>query len=745
MPLRRRRLLANLLAVSALSVAGVPAIGARVAAATTPAAVSVNELTPAPADGIFHLEGHGFGGGAGLSQWGAQGGAEQGASAATILSHYYPTTTLTPVAPSSIRVLLSGTPSGSVPLTSANGLTVTGADGAATTPPADPAHAHLRLVVTGRALRLQNSADGTTWSSEAAVAAPATITDSAAAILVGEADGTTKSYRGELTVSVSGANPRAVDDVAMEDYLRGVVPRESPASWLPAALQAQAVAARTYAAYLTSRAAAGSSYDLCDTSACQVYGGAGAETANTDAAVAATAGQELLAGGAPIAAQYGASNGGWTVDGGQPYLAAVADPWDGVDAGNTNHSWTATLTASQVQAKFPAVGTLTALAVTRRDGNGDFGGRALTVVLTGHDAAGNPTSVATTGGNFGLRSSWWHVAGQTSTIAATPVPTTIGLQPVTPFRVVETAKQSTTARRVVITGLHGVPANAAAVFVVASTGRLSKAQHGDLLVWPSGSSRTGALALARLSGASTATGSGLVRLGPDGALDVATSTSTAGLELTVLGWAGTSAAAGFSATAGSPLLTRTTVSRGTHALAMPKTPVGALAALVSVTGSSVGRAGNLTVAGAPIQTLSATPQTTTLLVPPGAKVAVSQPARLRVQFLGWLTPTGARLTTLRAVGRATTTVGSRGGFIRLTGAPVPAGAKTVVSLLTETSAVAGDVSTYPHGSTSGQVIAAPQGRAVTTLLVATLKDGLLVVKSPAKTTKVQLTVLGWGS
>jgi SpoIID/LytB domain protein len=62
----------------------------------------------------------------------------------------------------------------------------------------------------------------------------------------------------------------------MESYLRGVVPAEvSPSLWPQEAMRAQAVAARTYAAY--ERAHAGSrAYDLCDTAACQAYGGASA-------------------------------------------------------------------------------------------------------------------------------------------------------------------------------------------------------------------------------------------------------------------------------------------------------------------------------------------------------------------------------------------------------------------------------------------------------------------------------------
>ena len=58
----------------------------------------------------------------------------------------------------------------------------------------------------------------------------------------------------------------------MENYVRSVVPSEMPTSWAMEAVKAQAVAARTYAAKLRSRATA-SGYDICDTTACQVYSG----------------------------------------------------------------------------------------------------------------------------------------------------------------------------------------------------------------------------------------------------------------------------------------------------------------------------------------------------------------------------------------------------------------------------------------------------------------------------------------
>ncbi len=74
----------------------------------------------------------------------------------------------------------------------------------------------------------------------------------------------------------------------LERYVRGVVAAEMPSSWPLAALEAQAIASRTYA--LTDHAG-GSRFDVYSDTRSQVYLGHAAETAATNAAVAATAGQ----------------------------------------------------------------------------------------------------------------------------------------------------------------------------------------------------------------------------------------------------------------------------------------------------------------------------------------------------------------------------------------------------------------------------------------------------------------------
>jgi SpoIID/LytB domain protein len=124
-----------------------------------------------------------------------------------------------------------------------------------------------------------------------------------------------------------------VHQMPLEAYVRGVVGAEMPASWPAAALQAQAVASRTYA--ITNHAG-GSRFDVYADTRSQVFIGTKAQTAQTDAAVAATAGQVVTYAGQPAITYFFASSGGETESvqnafpGGapEPWLRGVADPFD---------------------------------------------------------------------------------------------------------------------------------------------------------------------------------------------------------------------------------------------------------------------------------------------------------------------------------------------------------------------------------------------------------------------------------
>ncbi len=131
------------------------------------------------------------------------------------------------------------------------------------------------------------------------------------------------SYRGVLEARVSRAgNLQMINELDLEEYLRGVVPNEMGPGVYPElqALKAQAVAARTY---LVSNFGQFSDegYDVCDSPSCQVYRGSGTEHPLTDQAVAETRDQILTWEGQPIDALYTSTCGGHTEDG----VAVFAD------------------------------------------------------------------------------------------------------------------------------------------------------------------------------------------------------------------------------------------------------------------------------------------------------------------------------------------------------------------------------------------------------------------------------------
>lgn len=127
-----------------------------------------------------------------------------------------------------------------------------------------------------------------------------------------------KWYRGYFMVYNRGGALTVINNVEIEDYIRGVVPSEMPSSWNCEAHKAQAVAARSYAlANLGKRASCG--YDLKDTPEDQAYGGASAESMKTNQAVDSTKGIVLIYNLKIIPAYYSASAGGQT--------SSSADVW----------------------------------------------------------------------------------------------------------------------------------------------------------------------------------------------------------------------------------------------------------------------------------------------------------------------------------------------------------------------------------------------------------------------------------
>ena len=154
-------------------------------------------------------------------------------------------------------------------------------------------------------------------------------------------------YRGAMRVLDRGGRLSAVNVVNLEQYLYGVVPREVSASWgddAPAALRAQAIAARSYAIATLDR---GADYDLLPDERDQVYGGAAAEDPAPTPPSTRRGAKVLVYGGGVITAYFFSSSGGphggraERLPGGRaasPTWRACPDPFD---RGSPFHTWSA--------------------------------------------------------------------------------------------------------------------------------------------------------------------------------------------------------------------------------------------------------------------------------------------------------------------------------------------------------------------------------------------------------------------
>lgn len=133
-------------------------------------------------------------------------------------------------------------------------------------------------------------------------------------------------YRGVAEVwTNTGGTLAGINELPLEEYLYGVVPRELPPVpyGLAEAQKAQAVTARTYAlANMGKRSSDG--YDLLPTTGDQVYGGYGAEHPVSTAAVDATAGLVAVHDGVLITTLYHSTSGGWTANSEDVYANPVS-------------------------------------------------------------------------------------------------------------------------------------------------------------------------------------------------------------------------------------------------------------------------------------------------------------------------------------------------------------------------------------------------------------------------------------
>jgi len=437
-----RRLRVGVAGAALLAVLGGPwsVAGPEASAAPRLPVRTIGADLPAPSNALVTVAGAGFGHGVGMSQYGAYGMARAGAGVAAILTHYFTGTSVVSYpdagdlrvnvvdrgARVTLRSVALAAGGGAFELVSADGATtdLTASD-VATVTPSDGA---LQIAVThgdGTVVRLTTATLGVRWSGGRGLAGPATV------LQVGsrtpEGAGKTRRYRwGSLAlVSVRRLDPDGVTRPRVEanalvdlhaEYLRGVA--EMPYGWADAALQAQAVAARTYALTHRTRTLSGcGGCTLWDDTRSQVYQGWDAESGPSGGrwvqAVAATqtsrtASLAVLYRGTPIEASYSSSTGGRTRDAASvwgsdvPYLRSVDDPWSVDRTINPRYSaWTRTVAVSRLCTVF-GLADLASIAVTARDA----AGAATEVEATSSDGEISTRSGATLRSALGLPSQW---------------------------------------------------------------------------------------------------------------------------------------------------------------------------------------------------------------------------------------------------------------------------------------------------------------------------------------------------
>lgn len=414
---------------------------------------------PEPVPVVF-IDGKGFGHGVGMAQDGAYWMGRDGATTPQILGHFYPGTGLGTASGEVRVVVLAPVAANEAVLSFPSGGELRDARGGAQSPGfpvAVPAGGVVRVrfdggryVVSGdgrpasssvRASRSQPLPDPTTSSTSSTSSSTSTSSTSTSTTSTTSTSTTAPSarapglasssrplwavsggvigvpargrqYRGVMEATASGSPLRLVNHVDVETYLRGMGEVRDP-SWPPAALRAQAIAARTYALRAQG--------ELCDDQRCQVYLGAAAEYRAMDKAVADSRGQVLVHQRRLIAAVYSANGGGVSAtraegfgtpdDDAHPYLRSAAYPTQ--DPG----PWSVQVALRDVAARLGYPGQVTDVRVSRAGASG----RALEVVVDGTAGPQVVTGIAFDRA-LGLRSTLFTLRVGTSDSPPPPPP-----------------------------------------------------------------------------------------------------------------------------------------------------------------------------------------------------------------------------------------------------------------------------------------------------------------------------------
>ncbi len=306
--------------------------------ATSVAAALLFSVYPlaASASVSWIVHGRGFGHGVGMSAYGAYGYAKHGKGYSFILGHYYQGTSLGTLEKTRVVRVLLGIEGGDVGFSGATSACGESLD------PKRSYEAHRN----GGSVRLRSSGGKTLAKCGRTLRAAGNGTIAIAGY---------GTYRGALetvpTESQAGSL-NVVNALALDAYVKGVIPNESPPSWPMAELKAQAVASRSFA--LTA-GVGGNGFDLYADTRSQVYKGLASEYTTSDEAAEATRGQVLTYNGKVAETLFSACSGGHTesiqnVFGGPaiPYLQGVPDPYDYYCP---LHEWTLKFSGPEISAK----------------------------------------------------------------------------------------------------------------------------------------------------------------------------------------------------------------------------------------------------------------------------------------------------------------------------------------------------------------------------------------------------------
>ena len=369
--------------------------GAAATARAAPVCTGTCFSAPAGSGPLFLVTGHGWGHGVGMSQYGAYGYAQHGSTYQQILAHYYPGTTLDSASSVTFRVLLADkqkriTIASTIPfiVKDANGTSVAIDAGS---------------VAFGPGLRI----DGQT------LVAPLVFSPGKGGSLTLK-----RAYRGKIQVDVVDGKLRAVNVVGLEQYLYGVVPAEMPKDWSAEALEAQAVAARSYALATRNIAAP---YDAYADTRSQMYLGLSVESPSTTTAVNATKRQVLMFDDKVATTYFYSTSGGRTessldwIGTSLPYLVSVPDPYDAI---SPYHDWGPVPLTAQAIGKALKITTPITDATTVPNAAGR-------VAKLNFVTLPSPVSVSakTLEAAMGLRSTWFSLGmlSLTAPVPSTPV------------------------------------------------------------------------------------------------------------------------------------------------------------------------------------------------------------------------------------------------------------------------------------------------------------------------------------